>query len=202
MHRLLQAAAEGNETLVAKYLAEGDDPNVQDSDGTTPLIAASTWGFAAAIEALLEAGADTKVAMPRTGWTPLHAAASQNNGKVLMMLVNKGADPNAADVTGRTPADFASASQAIWPFFEAQGCVRTSQQRLKDLGILVAEYEEDAPQQQGTETVPHFNGCTTPARRTLSGRPQSRGDVLENTMQGDVLSASGRPNMLPPSLPC
>ncbi|KAK3269412.1 hypothetical protein CYMTET_22146 [Cymbomonas tetramitiformis] len=189
MNRLLEAAAEGNETLVAQFLADGDDPNVQDAHGTTPLIAASTWGFAGIIEKLLEAGADSTIVMQRNKWTPLHAAASQNHGKVLMMLMNSGADPNACDSMGRSPADFASASQAIWPFFEARGCVRTSSMKLRELGILQEEFEEpnlDGPADTGRFLpTPMGKFRRGSGRLGTASRPGSRGDVLLNTdMEG------------------
>ncbi|RLN97738.1 hypothetical protein BBJ28_00024688 [Nothophytophthora sp. Chile5] len=52
-----------------------------------------------------------------TGWTALHAAAFQEHGKVVRVLLANEADPRVADTEGRTPVDYASISEAIWPFF-------------------------------------------------------------------------------------
>jgi hypothetical protein len=52
-----------------------------------------------------------------TGWTALHAAAFQEHGKVVRILLDRGANPRAKDVEGRAPVDYASISEAIWPFF-------------------------------------------------------------------------------------
>jgi hypothetical protein len=35
-------------------------------------------------------------------------------------------DPEKADRHGRTPTDYASISQGIWPFFQMKGCEKTS----------------------------------------------------------------------------
>jgi hypothetical protein len=44
-------------------------------------------------------------------------------------LFESGADPLSPDAKGRTPQDFATISEAIWPFFQANGCVRTPKVR-------------------------------------------------------------------------
>lgn len=36
----------------------------------------------------------------------------------------------------RTPADFASASEKIWPHFAAAGCLATSKVKLIEMGII------------------------------------------------------------------
>jgi hypothetical protein len=69
-------------------------------------------------------------------WTPLHAAAFQEHGKVVMTLLAHGADALAEDAKQRTPKDFATISEAIWPFFQASGCVRTGKPELVLKGIV------------------------------------------------------------------
>jgi hypothetical protein len=52
-----------------------------------------------------------------TGWTALHAASFQEHGKVVRVLLAHQADPKTVDVEGRRAVDYASISEAIWPFF-------------------------------------------------------------------------------------
>eukprot|EP00118_Oscarella_pearsei_P008379 m.42752 g.42752 ORF g.42752 m.42752 type:complete len:148 (+) comp33384_c0_seq9:892-1335(+) len=69
-------------------------------------------------------------------WTPLHAAAFQEHGKIVMYLLEAGAHPDIPDSEGRTPKDFASASDVIWSHFAAAGCQRTSKKNLVEMGII------------------------------------------------------------------
>jgi ankyrin repeat protein len=50
-------------------------------------------------------------------WTALHAAAFQEHGKVIKLLLERKADPNLYDYKNCSPVDFASVSEGIWPFF-------------------------------------------------------------------------------------
>jgi hypothetical protein len=55
-----------------------------------------------------------------TMWTPLHAAAFQEHGKVIKLLLERQADPSIIDYKNCSPVDFASVSEGIWPFFAGQ----------------------------------------------------------------------------------
>eukprot|EP00899_Mesostigma_viride_P012412 jgi/Mesvir1/21171/Mv13905-RA.1 len=142
---LVSAAASGREKTVSDCLARGMDPNAEDADGTSALTAAATWGFANIVSLLLDAGANVGHASPHTQWTALHAAASQGHGKVVMQLLNAGANPVAKDSSGRTPADFASTVDAIWPFFAAKGCDRATREELRAKGLLHDDFREGTP---------------------------------------------------------
>ncbi|KAK2147146.1 hypothetical protein LSH36_568g03039 [Paralvinella palmiformis] len=56
--------------------------------------------------------------------------------KVIMYLLEKGADPNSSDYEGRTPVDFASASDKTWGHFAALKCQRTPISKLIQTGII------------------------------------------------------------------
>ncbi|PVD29230.1 hypothetical protein C0Q70_11827 [Pomacea canaliculata] len=71
-----------------------------------------------------------------TLWTPLHCATFQGHGKVIMHLLDYPVDMLAKDSQGRTPVDFASAIDAIWPFFEVAGCRQTSKADLIKMDII------------------------------------------------------------------
>ncbi|RHY99397.1 hypothetical protein DYB37_003830 [Aphanomyces astaci] len=66
----------------------------------------------------------------------LHAAAFQEHGKVVRMLLEADADPFVRDTDGRTACDYASISEAIWPFFAARGCEKSLKPDLIDKGII------------------------------------------------------------------
>eukprot|EP00939_MAST-03C_sp_MAST-3C-sp1_P000632 g632.t1 len=122
----------------------GCDPNELGSDGTSPLCVASLWGNDKMIGCLISNGAKVNRRNRGTAWTPLHAATFQEHGKVVHLLIRNGANMNAEDYKGRTPKDYASISETIWPFFSAKGYDRTSKRELVRKGIIrKIEKEED-----------------------------------------------------------
>jgi len=99
--------------LITKLLLDaGANPNMADSNGGTPLMAAEAfiyrepWGVSSHVitKELLARGADPN-ARSKTGLTPLIAAAGQFNHddpSFLRELIDAGADVNAADESGKT----------------------------------------------------------------------------------------------------
>ena len=71
-----------------------------------------------------------------TDWTPLHAAALQEDAKLVHLLLKAGASATVRDRDGRTAVDFATVSSAVWPFFAAQGHSRTGKKALLGMGII------------------------------------------------------------------
>lgn len=116
--------------------SKGADPNALDKDGTSPMCAAVTWGFDEIVQLLIRFGADVNVQNRGTRWTPLHAAAFQEHGKIIMALLEAGSDINRPDKEGRSPIDFASVSESIWPLFASRGCERTPKHELVKKGVL------------------------------------------------------------------
>ncbi|GAB9468923.1 hypothetical protein Gpo141_00006220 [Globisporangium polare] len=140
-----EAAANGSRTMVEFLLENGAHVDAPGRDGTTPICAAALWGNDSMVSFLLERGANIGARNEGTGWTALHAAAFQEHGKAVRVLLDRGADPKAADVEGRTPIDYASISEAIWPFFAACGCRRSQKSELVAKGII--RKIQDQPEQ-------------------------------------------------------
>lgn len=110
---LLWSAQHGYGGGIDILVAAGAHADVPDKDGWTPLHWAALNQYPAAVQALLEHGADAN-ARTRSkefrrqmlyrspaGETPLHLA--RGNAEVLELLVAKGADVNARDALGQTP---------------------------------------------------------------------------------------------------
>ncbi|ETW03325.1 hypothetical protein H310_04820 [Aphanomyces invadans] len=131
-----EAAANGSKTMVEFLLDNGADIDAPGRDGTTPLCAAALWGNEAMVKYLLSRGARVRACNEGTGWTALHAAAFQEHGKVVRILLEADADAFASDMDGRTPCDYASISEAIWPFFAARGCEKSLKSDLIEKGII------------------------------------------------------------------
>ena len=139
---LLAAVGSGSLKRIGELIEDGADVDEPGIDGTTPLCCAAMWGVTKAAELLLDSGAEVNAGSPGTGATALHLAAFQSQGKVSMLLLAAGADPLLEDKSGRTPADYASVSEAIWPLFAAKGCKRSSKERLLRLGIIRKQMEK------------------------------------------------------------
>nr|XP_034317800.1 protein phosphatase 1 regulatory subunit 12A isoform X3 [Crassostrea gigas] len=94
------------------------------------------WGMKEIVQQLLSRGVDINFQNKGTLWTPLHAAAFQEHGPVVMVLLENGAAPEKPDSEGRTPKDFASASDKIWPHFGALGLERTPRWELVEKSVI------------------------------------------------------------------
>jgi hypothetical protein len=87
---------------VRKLLEKGENPNVRDEYGSTPLHKAASRGHVDIARLLLEYGADPNV-RDEYGWTPLHNAAYRGHVDVVAHLLERGADPNIQNKDGSTP---------------------------------------------------------------------------------------------------
>ena len=88
----------------------GSDPasvNAYASDGFFPLGLAAFFKRPEAVRALLDAGADPRLASRPAGFTPLHSAIADDEGPavkdMVRVLLDAGADPNAQSTSGGTP---------------------------------------------------------------------------------------------------
>ncbi|HEU4754180.1 MAG TPA: ankyrin repeat domain-containing protein, partial [Armatimonadota bacterium] len=106
------AATSADPEVLRLLLAAGADPNAIDSHGETPLSRAVRENNEPAVRLLLEGGANVRLRPRSRNYTPpLCAAAEAGNLSLLSLLLEAGADPNAADGTRQTPL-FAAARSA------------------------------------------------------------------------------------------
>ena len=105
---LMAAAEAGNDSTMVTLLRAGAAPNAVDVHGDSAL--GSRARSAAAVAALVAAGADVRARHAKSGETPLHAACAAGLSAVAVALLAAGADASARDASGRTPADVASDS--------------------------------------------------------------------------------------------
>jgi ankyrin repeat protein len=100
--------------LLLKYKA---DPNDSQTDGEPLLF--SALAHANILEVLLDAGAKVdSVSMSDSPWTPLCAAANQNNAPAVEILLKRGANPNFCDRDGYTPLHWAANQPADSKVYE------------------------------------------------------------------------------------
>lgn len=138
--QLSTLAQQGDDLLVERFLTEniriqGSGPEVLQSQ----LYISCFWGMKEIVHQLLSRGVDINFQNKGTLWTPLHAAAFQEHGPVVMVLLENRAAPEKPDSEGRTPKDFASASDKIWPHFGALGLERTPRWELVEKSVIKKE---------------------------------------------------------------
>jgi len=106
-HKEIIKAAKSGDLASIRMLLELDATLIgaRDKDGSTPLHCAVWKGHQAAVEFMLERGADVNAQNQNEHWgtTPLHAAAHANQAAIAEMLIERGADVNARDLEGKTP---------------------------------------------------------------------------------------------------
>ena len=106
----------GDLTAVKQALADGADPNAQDpQSGSTLLATAALMGHTEIVALLLEHGADIN-GRSRDGGTALHAAAFLGRIETVKFLLEKGADANLQSNIGGTAMDGAKLD---WEFTKA-----------------------------------------------------------------------------------
>ena len=105
----IHEAIESNDIDKVKLIIEsGEDINVTDGRGRTPLYYAAWFGRKEIAEYLISKGADmTKGASWKGDNTPLHEAAEYGHINIVKLLLDKGVDPNIRNYPGQTPLMFA-----------------------------------------------------------------------------------------------
>jgi ankyrin repeat protein len=115
----VRAALSGDIEVMRLLLANGADPNIATTQGSTALMAASgiNWipgqtftrseaDYVEAVKLCLERGADVN-ATNSLGFTAMHGAANRGWVSVMQILVDHGAKVDVKDKEGRTPMTFA-----------------------------------------------------------------------------------------------
>ncbi|XP_062586465.1 ankyrin repeat domain-containing protein 49-like isoform X1 [Saccostrea cucullata] len=183
------AAANGDLTLLKQTLRQGANVNERSKDGMSPLALAAFWGYADVVECLLNHGADVNICNKGTQWTALHCAAFQGHGKVIMKLMEHNPNTELKDNQGRTAVDFASAMDAIWPFFAAAGCKRTPKSELIRMDIVkrVTHVDPTLPKSE----IAHFSrpgSAYVIKSQPLHGNNPTDTNMAVASMNGDVLA--------------
>src|SRR5437764_421379 len=106
--------------VIAYLIAAGAAPNALDKSGVAPLHRAVRTRSSAAVSALIENGADPRL-MNKSGSTPLHLAvqntgrsnsgseaSKDEQGRVIVLLLRRGASRTDVDAKGKTVAAAAS----------------------------------------------------------------------------------------------
>jgi hypothetical protein len=112
---MLSFAAENNpdSAVVALFLAAGQEADVPDWEGFTPLMFAAEKGRLETVRLLIAAGANVN-RKSESGLTALHLAAGGNKDeKVARLLLGAGADPSLSTRDGLSPGDFAARNPAL-----------------------------------------------------------------------------------------
>jgi ankyrin repeat protein len=102
------AAFFGHAVVATLLLARGADPSAASRNEmrVTPLHSAVAAGHGPIARALIQAGAAVNVKQ-RHGWTPLHGAAERGDRELVLLLLDRDADPLATNDVGMTAAAYA-----------------------------------------------------------------------------------------------
>lgn len=102
-HALCDAARDGNDALLGRYLAAGAPATLTTAAGDSLLMLAAYHGHADTVRLLLAHGGDANTANDR-GQTPLAGAVFKGYTDVVRVLVDAGADPDAGTPSARAAA--------------------------------------------------------------------------------------------------
>lgn len=103
-HALFDAARQGDNTTLARYLDAGVPFTLTNTAGDSLLMLAAYNGHPAIVRDLLARGADADQANDR-GQTPLAGAVFKGHMDVARLLVAAGADPDAGTPSARAAAE-------------------------------------------------------------------------------------------------
>lgn len=111
-------------TWLSFLLGKGADPNIGDSAGNTPLMAAVEANFDDGVRRLLASRADINRSN-RSGETPLIRAVQRRNLPMVRLLIANGADPDRRDLlAGMSARDYARADKRTPQILEAMASAK------------------------------------------------------------------------------
>ncbi|XP_020894695.2 serine/threonine-protein phosphatase 6 regulatory ankyrin repeat subunit C, partial [Exaiptasia diaphana] len=99
---LIKAIFDGNNELSRELITQGEDPNVRDDEGRTPLMCAAFKGNKEIAEILIDAGSEVNQRNHNKQTALFHSIAN-NNEVVARLLALKRADVNVSDIYRQTP---------------------------------------------------------------------------------------------------
>jgi ankyrin repeat protein len=103
----INAASEGDDLLVDRYIKGGADVNAINSKGQSALFLAIGNKKESTVKILLSSGADVNL-QDRDGITPLMKACEEKAVEIVKQLINAGADVNLKTNTGKTALMYAA----------------------------------------------------------------------------------------------
>jgi len=105
---LMWAIAERHLDVVEALVKGGSDIHAVTKAGSTALLFAAQQPDPSYTKLLISVGANPNDMMKKTKMTPLLIASAMGHANVAIMLLEKGADPNAIDIRGFTPLHHAA----------------------------------------------------------------------------------------------
>lgn len=104
---LHEAAARGYLGIINMLLDHGANINCKNSSGVSPLYVSCSTKHPESCQLLLKRQADPTQRHPRTGWVPLHEAATRGYIQCAKYLINSGAPCHPRNSSNETPIDLA-----------------------------------------------------------------------------------------------
>ena len=155
-------------------------PNALNAKGESPLMIAAIKGDIAVADQLIKKGADVN----KTGWTPLHYAASGGNADIIKLLLEKNAYIDAESPNGTTPLMMASmyGSTAAVKLLLTDGADASLKNQL---GATALNFAQDGSRPDAISLLTQVSGNKNaqPGQARSSASPQAGRTVPQPTVK-------------------